>query len=184
MTVRHERRECGCIGHEWGWFYADTVEHAIETKLPRFSMRPSPVTNAEYVAFVRASGYRPADPTRFLAHLPADLVVPDHLAGEPVTHVSLDDARAFAAWAGERLAAEAEWQHAGLRADPWELTDSEHFDGHTRFVFLRGGSPLPERDSEWLPERGRRPIDSHVKYLLLADGLDRASTITFRTVRP
>jgi hypothetical protein len=183
MKIRHERRESGCIGHEWGWFYKDVIEHEIETKLRPFTMRPSPVTNAEYVAFVKASGYRPKDGARFLAHLPRDLVVPEHLAGEPVTHVSVDDARAFAAWEGARLPTEAEWQHAGLSVDEWELTESEHFDGHTRFLFLRGGSPLPERDSEWLPERGTRPIDSHVKYLLLADGLDRASTITFRTVR-
>ena len=75
-------------------------------------------------------------------------------------------------------------QSAGPTTTEWELTDSEHTTGHTRFLFLRGGSPLPERDSEWLPERGKRPIDSHVKYLLLADGLDRASTITFRTMKP
>lgn len=182
MTVRHERRECGCIGHEWGWFYEDTIEHVIATTLAPFTMREGPVTNAEFVAFVRASGYRPKDPARFLAHLPPDLVVPDHLADKAVTYVSLDDARAFAAWEGSRLPTEAEWQHAGLSVDEWELTESEHADGHTRFVFLRGGSPLPERDSEWLPERGKRPIDSHVKYILLSDGLDRASTITFRTV--
>jgi hypothetical protein len=183
MTIRHERRECGCIGHEWGWFYKDVVTHEIETNVAPVTMRERPVTNAEYVAFVRASGYVPKDPARFLAHLPPDLSVPDQLADRPVTFVSLDDARAFAAWEGSRLPTEAEWQHAGLSAPEWELTDSEHFDGHTRFVFLRGGSPLPERDSEWLPERGVRPIDSHAKYILLADGVDRASTITFRTVR-
>jgi hypothetical protein len=175
VTVRHERRECGCIGHEWGWFYKDVIEHEVEGTIGDGTMRARPVSNAEFIAFVNASGYRPRDPTRFLAHPPAD---PD----APVTFVSLDDARAFAAWEGSRLPTEVEWQRAGLAVDQWELTDSEHTDGHTRFVFLRGGSPLPERDSEWLPERGKRPIDSHVKYILLADGLDRASTITFRTV--
>lgn len=183
MTVRHERRECGCVGHEWGWFYKDVIEHVIETTIRPFTMRPLPVTNAEYVAFVRVTGYRPRDGARFLAHLPTDLVVPDELAARPVTYVSLDDARAFAAWEGQHLPTEAEWQSARLSCAEWELTESEHFDGHTRFVFLRGGSPLADRDSEWLPERGRRPIDSHVKYILLADGLDRASTITFRTVK-
>lgn len=182
MTVRHERRECGCIGHEWGWFYKDVIEHELETTLAPHVMRETPVTNAEYAAFVKATGYRPKDAVRFLAHLAPDLVVPEALASRPVTYVSIADARAFAAWKGERLPTEAEWQHAGLSSEEWELTESEHFDGHTRFVFLRGGSPLPERGSEWLPERGKRPIDSHVKYLLLADALDRASTITFRTV--
>jgi hypothetical protein len=176
-TVRHERRECGCIGHEWGWFYKDVIEHEVEGAIGPGTVRPTPVTNAEFLAFVEATGYRPRDPSRFLAHLPAD---PDR----PVTFVSLDDARAFAEWEGSRLPTEAEWHQAGLSVDEWELTESEHTDGHTRFVFLRGGSPLPERDSEWLPERGKRPIDSHVKYILLADGLDRASTMTFRTVKP
>lgn len=177
VTVRHERRESGCVGHEWGWFYKDVIEHDVEGTVGPGTMRPRPVTNAEFVAFVDATGYRPKDPARFLAHLPAD---PDR----PVTFVSLDDARAFAAWEGSRLPNEVEWQRAGLSSEEWELTESEHTDGHTRFVFLRGGSPLPERDSEWLPERGKRPTDSHVKYLLLADGIDRASTITFRTVKP
>lgn len=183
IIVRHERRECGCVGHEWGWFYKDVIEHAFETVIAPHTIRPRPVTNAEYVAFVHASGYRPKDPARFLAHLPPDLVVPEALAAKPVTNVSLDDARAFAAWEGASLPTEAEWQQAGLSCEQWELTESEHTDGHTRFVFLRGGSPLPERDSEWLPERGTRPRGSHAKYMLLADGLDRASTITFRTVK-
>jgi hypothetical protein len=177
VTVRHERRECGCIGHEWGWFYKDVIEHEVEGTMGPGTLRARPVTNAEFTAFVEATGYRPKDPARFLAHLPAD---PE----SPVTFVSLDDARAFAAWEGSRLPDEVEWQVVGPSTHEWELTESEHFDGPTRFVFLRGGSPLPERDSEWLPERGKRPTTSHVKYLLLADGLDRASTITFRTVKP
>lgn len=177
VTVRHERRESGCIDHEWGWFYKDVIEHAVEGTVGPGTMRAKPVTNGEFLEFVKATSYRPKDPARFLAHLPAD---PDR----PVTFVSLDDARAFAAWEGSRLPNEVEWQQAGLSCELWELTESEHTDGHTRFVFLRGGSPLPERDSEWLPERGKRPNDSHVKYLLLADGLDRASTITFRTMKP
>jgi formylglycine-generating enzyme required for sulfatase activity len=188
LKIRHERRECGCysLGASddamWGWFYKDVLTHEIETTVAPFAIRESLVTNAEYVAFVRASGYWPADAARFLEHLPG-LVVPPELADHPVTFVSLDDARAFAAWEGHRLPTEAEWQLAGLSSSPWELTESEHFDGHTRFVLLRGGSPLPERNSEWLPERGARPIDSHAKYILIFDGLDRAETISFRTVR-
>jgi hypothetical protein len=203
MTIRHERRECGCypLGASdetmWGWFYKDVVTHAIEATVAPFSIRSTAVTNAEYVAFVEASGYRPTDDARFLAHLPRGpegallAIVPDALASLPVTHVSLADARAFAAWAGERLPTEAEWQWAaeragseltGLSGGAWELTESEHEDGHTRFVMLRGGSPLPERESEWLPERGLRPHDTHAKYILLSDGLDRSETISFRTV--
>jgi formylglycine-generating enzyme required for sulfatase activity len=70
----------------------------------------------------------------------------------------------------------------GLSGNTWELTESEHTDGHTRFVMLRGGVFLPPGESEWLPARGARPNDSHAKYILLSDGLDRSETISFRTV--
>jgi formylglycine-generating enzyme required for sulfatase activity len=225
MTLRHERRECGCYptgatdDAMWGWFHRDEIVHAVRVTLQPFAIRAKAVTNEEYVAFVRATSYRPADPARFLAHLRREngaIVVPHDLATLPVTFVSLADARAFAAWEGQRLPTEDEWHHAagaerrypwgdeerafppalrpafdeatatpegvlGLSGNAWELTESEHTDGHTRFVMLRGGVFLPPRQSEWLPERGTRPNDSHAKYLLLADGLDRAATISFRT---
>jgi hypothetical protein len=136
-----------------------------------------------------------------------------------VTFVSLQDARAYAAWRGERLLTEAEWQWAaegagrgnrypwgneervfpneirrafdpetaspqgimGMSGNTWELTESEHTDGHTRFVMLRGGVFLPPGESEWLVARDARPNDSHAKYVLLYDGLDRSEAVSFRT---
>lgn len=234
MRVRHERRECGClpVGASddvmWGWFYKDVVAHDLDVTITPFAMKRTAVTNAEYVSFVHATSYRPADDARFLAHLPrtddgallaAGDLAPD-LASLPVTFVSLDDARAFASWRGERLPTEAEWQWAaegvgrgrrfpwgddertfpevlrpacddatatpegvlGLSGNTWELTESEHSDDHTRFVMLRGGVFLPPGTSEWLVARGTRPNDSHAKLILLADGLDRGETISFRTV--
>jgi hypothetical protein len=47
---------------------------------------------------------------------------------------------------------------------------------------LRGGIFLRPGESEWLPGRGARPNDSHSKYLLLSDALDRSEAISFRTV--
>lgn len=192
MRIRHPRRECGCYPFGatadamWGWHYKDTITHALRVAVKRFAIRDRPVTNGEFLEFVRASGYRPRDPERFLRHTPASTD-----ASLPVTCVSLADAKAYAAWYGQRLPTEAEWHWAAQSADPrivalsggkWELTDSEHDDGHTRFVMLRGGCDLPPGDSEWLPERGPQPIDSHCKYVLLEDGLDRSGSITFRTV--
>lgn len=230
MRVRHERRECGCypLGATdavlWGWFYKDVIEHVVPTAITSFAMRRTAVTNAEFLAFVQASDYRPRDAERFLKHLrDATGALPRLLLADvgelPVTFVSLDDARAYAEWHGERLPTEAEWQwaaegagrgnrfpwgneprttHDGLRSadepdtatpqgvlglsgNAWELTESEHDDGHTRFVMLRGGIFLPPGESEWLVARGARPNDSHAKYLLATDGLDRSSTISFRT---
>lgn len=173
MHVAHQRRECGCWDHPWGSPHTEIITHDVVVTLEPFAIRADLVTRAEYVAFVRASGYRPEDPERFL------------LGDEsgPVTHVSLADARAFAAFHGERLPTEAEWQRAGLATPFWELTESEWTDGHTRFVMLRGGSPLPATPSEWHAPRGPQPFDSHAKYILLSDGLDRSATISFRTVR-
>jgi gamma-glutamyl hercynylcysteine S-oxide synthase len=70
----------------------------------------------------------------------------------------------------------------GLAGNTWELTESEHTDGHTRFVMLRGGVYLPPGGSEWLPARGVRRNDYHAKYLLSSEGLDRSDTVSFRTV--
>jgi formylglycine-generating enzyme required for sulfatase activity len=210
----------------WGWFYKDIVEHTVTVSMTPFVMRRTVVSNDAFLAFVHATGYRPADDERFLKHIPrrADGSLPHALAGEegshPVTFVSLDDARAYAAWRGERLPTEAEFQWAaegagcghvypwgdearsfpshmrpamdpstatpqgilGLSGNTWEWTDSEHSDDHTRFAMLRGGVFLPSGESEWLVARGARPNDSHAKYILLSDGLDRSETISFRTV--
>jgi formylglycine-generating enzyme required for sulfatase activity len=234
MHVEHERRESGCYAPgtpgdvTWGWFYRDVVAHDVDVLVAPFAIRATAVTNAEFLAFVRRSGYRPHDPERFLAHLPraadGSLVteIPAATAALPVTHVSLADARAFAAFEGHRLPTEGEWQWAaegagagnrfpwgeedrqasgalgpaddpatatpqgvrGLAGNAWELTESEHSDGHTRFVMLRGGAFLRPGASEWLVARGVRPNRSHAKYVLLADGVDRSEAISFRTVRP
>jgi formylglycine-generating enzyme required for sulfatase activity len=232
MKVRHARRECGCYplgatdAAMWGWFHQDVVMHEVRVTLAPFAIRATAVTNAEFLEFVHAAAYRPQDGQRFLKHivrrsdgsLPSE--TPAHQRSLPVTFVSLADARAFAAWHGQRLPTEAEWQWTaegagaghrypwgddekslptgiraafdpttatpqgvmGLSGNAWELTESEYMDGHTRFVMLRGGVFLPPGESEWLPARGARPNDSHAKYLLSSDGLDRSETISFRTV--
>ena len=81
-----------------------------------------PVTNAEFKKFLDATHYRPADDHNFLKDWTRrDLS--EGWANKPVTWVSLEDARAYAAWAGKRLPHEWEWQYAAQGTDgrlyPW-----------------------------------------------------------------
>lgn len=79
------------------------------------------VTNAEYRAFLEATGYTPKEPRNFLRHWANGF--PEALADHPVTWVDLNDARAYATWEGKRLPTDVEWQWAAQGADgrlyPW-----------------------------------------------------------------
>jgi formylglycine-generating enzyme len=104
-----------------------------------------------------------------------------------VTYVDLDDARAYAAWAGARLPTEDEWQaaaEAGLleRARPrvWNWTESEHRDGRTRFAILKGGAEYRADGSDWYVDGGPQDPRYSLKLLLLGGGLSRSAWIGFR----
>ena len=67
-----------------------------------------------------------------------------------MVYVDLEDARAYAAWAGKRLPTEWEWQRAAEghgqafdHSEVFEWTESERDDGHTRFVHAPRRLPLP-----------------------------------------
>lgn len=90
--------------------------------MSEYQMDEFPVTNGDYYTFIQKTGYKPSDTTNFLKHWthgkPAD-----SLLRKPVVHVSLEDARAYAKWAGKRLPTELEWQYAAQTTDgrewPW-----------------------------------------------------------------
>jgi hypothetical protein len=105
---------------------------------------------------------------------------------EPVTGLTLAEARSYAAERGARLPTEDEWQiaaEAGAldRRDPliWNWTESEHSDGVTRFSILKGGSAFRAEGSEWYVDGGPQPPDFSLK-LLLAGPLQRSKRIGFR----
>jgi formylglycine-generating enzyme required for sulfatase activity len=80
-------------------------------QMPRYFMDRHPVTNAEYKAFMDATGYQPMDTTNFLKHW-LNGEIPAGQEKFPVIYVAYEDAQAYAKWAGKRLPTEIEWQYA------------------------------------------------------------------------
>jgi hypothetical protein len=66
------------------------------------------------------------------------------------------------------------------RPEVWNLTESEHRDGRTRFSILKGGCAFEATGSEWLFDGGLRPPQHAAKLIRLAGGLERAASVGFR----
>ncbi|WP_229259955.1 formylglycine-generating enzyme family protein [Duganella aquatilis] len=125
FTVRGLAIEGGnSIGVDVAYPWEDGARrfHQRSMQMQRFFIDRYPVSNAQFKAFIDASGYRPADDANFLKHW-KNGSYPAGWGNKPVTWVSLEDARAYAAWAGKRLPHEWEWQYAASGGDgrtyPW-----------------------------------------------------------------
>lgn len=107
---------------QYPWEAVARRHHLHSLAIKRFYIDRHPVTNAQYLAFVRASGYRPADGHNYLRHW-VDGAPRGGDEQRPVVWVSLEDARAYLRWAGKRLPHEWEWQYAAQGTDgriyPW-----------------------------------------------------------------
>ncbi len=139
------------------WYEGETRKTVT---LPSFRIMRNPVTNAQYAAFVAATGhsapdvdretwagYRPIHPyERTRRHAWIDARPPDGRSDHPVVMVSHGDAEAYAAWLGQetsvdwRLPSEAEWEKAARGADgqrfPWgEIFDPERLNSADRGPF-------------------------------------------------
>ena len=139
-------RECGFYEPQTAQAFEGPYLHTVQTvrqqvTLSTFAMDRLPVTNAKYAEFLTASGYRPEVTETFLSHWHAGRP-PVGLGDHPVVYVDLNDARAYAEWAGKRLPTEAEWQYAAEGIDgrryPWgnNLVPGVYNDG-------RSGSTTP-----------------------------------------
>jgi formylglycine-generating enzyme required for sulfatase activity len=125
MTTEMRVRECGFYDSTppSGDMYNFQVRRFSRVvSLPRFAIDEALVTNAQFAQFLKASRYHPAHKANFLKHWTHGHPSAD-LEDHPVVYVDLDDARAYATWAGKRLPTEEEWQYAAQGADgrkhPW-----------------------------------------------------------------
>jgi ergothioneine biosynthesis protein EgtB len=126
------------IGHASDEFHFDNEAPRHRQFIEAYAFASRLTTNAEYLEFVEAGGYR--EPGLWLAEgwdwLQANRISEPFywqhdddgwqeftLHGlqpldlqRPVTHLSLFEADAYARWRGARLPSEAEWEHAARRA--------------------------------------------------------------------
>jgi len=107
---------------QYPWENEPRRTHHHKIHMHSFYIDRTPVTNAEFKQFVDAERYRPGDDHNFLRHW-ENGNPPAGWENKPVTWVSIEDARAYAAWAKKRLPHEWEWQYAAQgkdgRAYPW-----------------------------------------------------------------
>lgn len=107
---------------QYPWENSARRSHQRHMEMNAFHMDRFPVSNAQFLEFVEATAYRPADNHNFLRDW-RDGKPRQGWENKPVTWVSIEDARAFASWAGKRLPREWEWQYAAQGTDgrlfPW-----------------------------------------------------------------
>jgi gamma-glutamyl hercynylcysteine S-oxide synthase len=107
---------------QYPWEPSPRRFHESKLHIKPFWIDVHPVTNAEFKQFLEATHYHPADDHNFLKDWSAGSY-PQGWGNKPVTWVSLEDARAYAKWAGKRLPHEWEWQYAAQGTDsrvyPW-----------------------------------------------------------------
>lgn len=124
------------VGHAGDGFAFDNETPRHQTLLRPFELANRPVSCGEYLAFIRDGGYQ--DPQWWLSDgwstvqaqgwvapmywsLAGDETLPSQFTlhgthpvdlAAPLSHISLYEAAAFAAWAGARLPTEFEWEVA------------------------------------------------------------------------
>jgi formylglycine-generating enzyme required for sulfatase activity len=145
--------------------------------LPEYALAKTPVTNAQYRAFVEATGYRTPKHWK-------NGQIPKGRQDHPVVNVTGEDAQAFCEWAGCRLPTEQEWEKGARGTDgrqyPWgdkwekgRCNTHEARIGHTTPVgyYPSGASPYGLLDMvgnvwEWCANRR----DEGSKKLVLRGG--------------
>jgi gamma-glutamyl hercynylcysteine S-oxide synthase len=170
---------------QYPWEDSARRGHRRRMALQAFHIDRTPVTNAQYRAFLDASGWHPRDPHHFLRHW-RNGAPPAGWDNKPVTWVSIEDARAYAQWAGKRLPREWEWQYAAQGSDgrryPWgddwneamvpathrgrRLRAPDDVDAHTDAASPFGVLDLVGNVWQWTDEY----VDEHTRAAILRGG--------------
>jgi formylglycine-generating enzyme required for sulfatase activity len=170
---------------QYPWENSPRRHHRTTLKMKRYYIDRYPVTNAGFKKFLDSSHYQPKDDHSFLRDWNHG-IYPQGWGDKPVTWVSLEDARAYAAWTGKRLPHEWEWQYAAQGSDgrlyPWgnavnpaalpvpekghNLRGPDDVDAHPA-----GGSPFGVMDLagnvwQWTDEY----VDEHTRAGILRGG--------------
>jgi formylglycine-generating enzyme required for sulfatase activity len=85
---------------QYPWEDAPRRYHLHKMHIKSFYIDKYPVTNAEFKKFMEATRYHPHDVHNFLRDWKSGSY-PDGWGNKPATWVSLEDARAYATWAGK-----------------------------------------------------------------------------------
>jgi formylglycine-generating enzyme required for sulfatase activity len=170
---------------QYPWENSPRRNHRQFVTLKPFYIDTYPVTNEQFKKFVDATKYHPRDDYNFLKDW-KNGTYPEGWAKKPVTWVSSEDARAYAAWAGKRLPHETEWQFAAQGTDgrlyPWgnelntdaippECKDKELRPPTDVDAFPKGASPFGVMDMvgnvwQWTDEY----LDDHTRSGILRGG--------------
>jgi formylglycine-generating enzyme required for sulfatase activity len=124
--------------------------HELKVHIPAFWIDTFPVTNEQFKKFLDATNYHPVDDHNFLKDWHGSNY-PAGWANKPITWVSIEDARAYAAWAGKRLPHEWEWQYAAQGLDGRTYPWGSEWKGANVPVIDNGRTMLPPADVDAHP---------------------------------
>jgi formylglycine-generating enzyme required for sulfatase activity len=170
---------------QYPWENSARRSHRRRMAIDAFFIDRYPATNARYKEFIDATGYHPQDDRNFLRHW-QNGAPPRGWENKPVTWVSIEDARAYARWAGKRLPHEWEWHYAAQGLDgrlyPWgnewngaavpepacdrEMPPPDDVDAHPDGASPFGVMDLVANVWQWTDEY----VDEHTRAAILRGG--------------
>ena len=208
FNISFRNRECGLYDgapffDAWKPLPPDFHQLFTSTKQAKARegvLSPNEVTNKEYLDFVLDSNYQPKVAFRYLQHWRDGKPKAEDM-NKPVTFIDLEDATSYAKWANLSIPTEWEWQANAndiktSNQSVWNMTDSVHSDGRTRFLILKGGSAFNIRngqgqkstsgiaESDWYVDGDFQDSTWVEKLLLMGKGMSRSENIGFRCFTP